>query len=101
MGIVRAKQPIAFSNSSYSRLSARNPTSNRVSEVSLPSNAATVRLSEAVGRDNVMRAARDLGITTELPDKPSIALGTAGVSLLELTSAYAAVASANFAQYCP
>jgi len=60
------------------------------------SNAATVRLSEAVGRDNVMRAARDLGITTPLPDKPSLALGTAGVSLLELTSAYAAVASGRY-----
>jgi penicillin-binding protein 1A len=60
------------------------------------SNAATVRLSEAVGRPNVIRAARDLGITTRLPDKPSLALGTAGVSLLELTSAYAAVASGRY-----
>ena len=60
------------------------------------SNAATVRLSEAVGRGNVIRAARDLGITTPLPDNPSIALGTAGVSLLELTSAYAAVASGRY-----
>jgi penicillin-binding protein 1A len=60
------------------------------------SNAATVRLSEAVGRGNVIRAARDLGITTPLPDNPSIALGTAGVSLLELTSAYAAVASGKY-----
>ena len=46
--------------------------------------------------DNVIRAARDLGITTPLPDKPSLALGTAGVSLLELTSAYAAVASGRY-----
>ena len=60
------------------------------------SNAATVRLSEAVGRGNVMRAARDLGITTDLPDKPSLALGTAGVSLLELTAAYAAVAGGRY-----
>ncbi len=60
------------------------------------SNAATVRLSEAVGRQNVIRAARDFGITTPLPDKPSIALGSAGVSLLELTSAYAAVASGRY-----
>src|SRR6476620_5360792 len=60
------------------------------------SNAATVRLSQEVGRANVIRAARDLGITTPLPDKPSIALGTAGVSLLELTSAYAAVASGRY-----
>jgi penicillin-binding protein 1A len=60
------------------------------------SNAATVRLSQEVGRANVIRAARDLGITTPLPDKPSIALGTAGVSLLELTSAYASVASGRY-----
>ena len=60
------------------------------------SNAATVRLSQEVGRSNVIRAARDLGITTPLPDKPSLALGTAGVSLLELTSAYAAVESGRY-----
>ena len=60
------------------------------------SNAATVRLSQQVGRANVMRAARDLGITTPLRDRPSLALGTAGVSLLELTSAYAAVANGHY-----
>ena len=60
------------------------------------SNAATVRLSEEVGRANVLRAARELGITTALPNSPSVALGTAGVSLLELTSAYAAVASGRY-----
>lgn len=60
------------------------------------SNAATVRLSEAVGRNYVLRAARDLGISTPLPDSPSVALGTAGVSLLELTSAYAAVAGGRY-----
>jgi len=60
------------------------------------SNAATVRLSESVGRANVLRAARELGITSDLPNSPSIALGTAGVSLLELTSAYAAVASGRY-----
>jgi penicillin-binding protein 1A len=60
------------------------------------SNAATVRLSEAVGRATVLRTARDLGITTPLPNSPSVALGTAGVSLLELTGAYAAVASGRY-----
>ena len=60
------------------------------------SNAATVRLQQQVGRNNVIRAARDLGISTPLPDKPSLALGTAGVSLLELTSAYAAIADGHY-----
>jgi penicillin-binding protein 1A len=60
------------------------------------SNAATVRLSETVGRSNVIRAARDLGITSPLPDKPSLALGTGGVSLVQLTSAYAAILSGRY-----
>jgi penicillin-binding protein 1A len=60
------------------------------------SNAATVRLSESVGRANVLRAARDLGITTPLPNSPSVALGTAGVSLLELTSAYASLLNGRY-----
>jgi penicillin-binding protein 1A len=60
------------------------------------SNAATVRLSEQVGRGNVLRAARELGIASPLVDKPSLALGTSGVSLLELTSAYAAIAAGRY-----
>jgi penicillin-binding protein 1A len=60
------------------------------------SNAATVRLSQSVGRANVIRAARDFGISTRLPDKPSLALGTGGVSLLELTSAYAGILSGRY-----
>ena len=60
------------------------------------SNAAAVRLSERVGRQNVLRAARELGISSPLPDGPSVALGTAGVSLLELTSAYAAIAGGRY-----
>ena len=60
------------------------------------SNAATVRLSEAVGRGNVLRAARELGISSPLPDSPSVALGTAGVSLVELTAAYAAIAGGRY-----
>ena len=60
------------------------------------SNAATVRLSERVGRANVIRAARELGIASPLADRPSLALGTSGVSLVELTSAYAAVAGGRY-----
>ena len=60
------------------------------------SNAATVRLAEQVGRQNVIRAARDLGIDSPMTDRPSLALGTSGVSLLELTSAYAAIAGGRY-----
>ncbi|HYD36546.1 MAG TPA: penicillin-binding transpeptidase domain-containing protein, partial [Allosphingosinicella sp.] len=60
------------------------------------SNVAAVRLSERVGRQNVIRAARDLGVRSPLADNPSLALGTSGVTLLELTSAYAAVAAGAY-----
>ncbi|MEO7787203.1 MAG: transglycosylase domain-containing protein [Sphingomicrobium sp.] len=60
------------------------------------SNAATVRLAEAVGRANVIRAARELGIASPLDNKPSLSLGTSGTTLLELTAAYAAVAGGRF-----
>jgi len=57
------------------------------------SNVAAARLTQKVGPGAVIRAARDLGISTPIPNEASIALGTANVSLLELTSAYAAVAN--------
>jgi membrane peptidoglycan carboxypeptidase len=51
------------------------------------SNVAAVRLSERVGRENVIRAARDLGVTSELDNQRSLPLGTSGVSLMELVGA--------------
>ncbi len=57
------------------------------------SNVAAARLTKEVGVKNVIRAARDLGISTPIPNEASIALGTSTVSLLELTSAYAAIAA--------
>jgi penicillin-binding protein 1A len=60
------------------------------------SNVAAVRLAERVGRDRVIQAARDLGIGSPLGNDPSLALGTSGVTLLELTQAYASVANAAY-----
>jgi penicillin-binding protein 1A len=60
------------------------------------SNVAAVRLAQRVGMAEVIRAARDLGITAPLPDTPSLALGSAGVSLLEMTAAFAAVARQSY-----
>ena len=57
------------------------------------SNAVAVALTERVGRDKVIRAARRLGITSPLRPDPSLALGAYEVTLLELTGAYAAVAN--------
>ncbi|WP_237355023.1 PBP1A family penicillin-binding protein [Rhizobium phaseoli] len=54
-------------------------------------NAASVALAQEVGLDNVIAAARELGIDAPLADTPSLALGTSEVNLLNLTSAYASV----------
>ncbi len=56
------------------------------------SNVASVRLYQQVGGEAVAKAAQDLGIKSKLTLDPSLALGSSGVSLLELTSAYAGVA---------
>ena len=60
------------------------------------SNVATVRLSQTVGLQEVIRAARDLGVTSPLPANPSLPLGTASTTLLEMTAAYAAVAADGY-----
>ncbi|WP_445191152.1 transglycosylase domain-containing protein [Sphingomonas sp. Tas61C01] len=60
------------------------------------SNVAAARLTQELGVRNVIKAARDLGISTPIPAEATIGLGTAEVSLLELTSAYAAVASGRY-----
>ncbi|EJC80827.1 penicillin-binding protein, 1A family [Rhizobium leguminosarum bv. trifolii WSM2297] len=54
-------------------------------------NAASVSLAQEVGLDNVIAAARELGIDAPLANTPSLALGTSEVNLLNLTSAYASV----------
>ena len=60
------------------------------------SNVAAARIAQKVGVPAVIRAARDLGISTPIPNETTIALGTSTVSLLELTAAYAAVAAESY-----
>jgi penicillin-binding protein 1A len=54
-------------------------------------NAATVRLAQEVGINEVIAAAQALGIDAPLAATPSLALGSSEVSLLDLTGAYASV----------
>jgi len=53
-------------------------------------NVVTVDVIMRTGIHNVIKLARDMGIKSELPPVPSIALGTADISLLEMVSAYSA-----------
>jgi penicillin-binding protein 1A len=56
-------------------------------------NTVAARLTAEVGPWRVVRTARRLGIQSKLHTRPSIALGTAEVTLLELVGAYAPFAN--------
>ena len=61
------------------------------------SNVATVRLYNEVGSRKVIDMAERFGWSGELePGDPSVALGTGATTLLELTAAYAGIASNDF-----
>ena len=54
-------------------------------------NIPAVRISEAVGRENVRRVASTFGISTDLAQGPAIALGASESTLIEMTGAYAGI----------
>ena len=56
-------------------------------------NAAAVRVAMTVGLDKVIETSRILGIEAELSATPSLALGASGVTLLDMTEAYASLAT--------
>ena len=51
-------------------------------------NTVTVELMMRTGVENVVDLAHQMGIESELPDKPAIALGTADLSLYEMLTVY-------------
>ena len=81
---VKGWTPANFDDEHYGRITLAEAFAKSV-------NTAAVRLAMDVGLDNVIAAARDLGITEPLPPLPSLALGSVGVSLLDMTGAFASV----------
>jgi penicillin-binding protein 1A len=59
-------------------------------------NTIAAQLVMEVGPPNVIKLAHRLGIESDLQDNASIALGTSEVSLLELTSSYAALMNGGY-----
>ena len=57
------------------------------------SNRAAAQLMQQVGLSSTLYTARRLGIESDLPQVPSLALGTGEVTLLEMVSAYGAFAN--------
>jgi penicillin-binding protein 1A len=61
-------------------------------------NVVFAQLIIQVGPENVVKAAHDMGITSELPAVPSLTLGTADVTPIEMASAYETLA--NDGKHC-
>jgi penicillin-binding protein 1A len=79
-------RPQNYGRSFYGPITLREALSRSV-------NNATVHLFRDVGVDYVIAFARRLGIQSPLPRDLSLALGSSGVSLLELTRAYGVFAA--------
>jgi penicillin-binding protein 1A len=56
-------------------------------------NTAAVKTIMKAGVDNTIRLAQTMGIESEIPDVPSISLGSSSVSLMEMTTAYTTFAN--------
>jgi 1A family penicillin-binding protein len=82
--VVNGWEPENYRSRRYGRISLADAFAHSI-------NTAAVRLALQVGLDNVIAAARRLGIDAPLPRLPSLALGSAEVTLLNMTAAYAAV----------
>ena len=61
-------------------------------------NAVTVDLLMRVGIDSVKQLAHRMGITTDIPSVPSIALGVADVSLYDMINVYSTLANEGVRQ---
>src|SRR5204862_8303216 len=56
-------------------------------------NTVSVRVLEKAGIGNTIELAERMGITSDLPSVPSLALGSADISMMEMVTAYTAFAN--------
>ncbi len=59
-------------------------------------NVPAVLVARSVGLDEVIRYARAMGITANIPENLSIALGSTGVRPIEMNTAYCVIANGGF-----
>lgn len=62
-------------------------------------NLATVNLSEAVSRKEIIKTAEKMGITTPIANTPAMALGTFEVKVIDMATAYSAIANGGYATW--
>jgi penicillin-binding protein 1A len=59
-------------------------------------NSVAAKLANEIGTKNIINRAKSLGITSQIKDLPSIALGTSEVSLIEMVNAYSIIANGGY-----
>jgi penicillin-binding protein 1A len=59
-------------------------------------NTCSVKLVEKIGYEKVIATAKAMGITSELPENSTIALGSGDVTPVELANAYATIAAGGY-----
>lgn len=60
------------------------------------SNAAAVRVSQSVGMSRIIEGAHRMGISSDIPNYPAVALGAADVTPIELVRAYSPFANGGY-----
>jgi 1A family penicillin-binding protein len=81
---IKGWEPENYGGAHYGRMTLSDAFAHSV-------NTAAVHLAMDVGLKDVIATARDLGIDSPLSPTPSLALGAYGVSLLDMTGAFASV----------
>ena len=62
-------------------------------------NLATVNLSESLSRKDIIRTAKKMGISTPVENTPYLALGTFEVKVIDMATAYSAIANGGYATW--
>jgi len=55
------------------------------------SNVVAVKISEKIGRELIIRQTKKLGVISKIPNNPSMPLGVASMSLIEVVGSYGAI----------
>ncbi len=87
-------QDIPFKKASWAPKNFSNKYEGVISikrAFAISSNVAAIRLSEQVGRENIIKQAKKLGIISTISNNPSMALGVDTFSLLETVGSFGAL----------
>ena len=77
-------RPKNFSNKYEGKISLKRA-------FAISSNVAAVRLSDIIGKENIIKQVKKLGIAADISNNPSMALGTSSFSLLETVGSFGAI----------